>query len=90
MTTEKKEKIDCITFYNIISEYHDKQLKQHDSELFEKHFADCKLCHNFFNSFIDTMKMVEGPVRSKYNEITMPDAVREKMINFLIERQQKG
>ena len=89
MTSNELDKVDCIQFYNIISEYYDEQLSEHDKELFEKHFTDCKLCMRFFNSFLDTMSLISGPVKKKYESIEMPDEIKEKMISFLLERKGK-
>ncbi len=82
--------MDCAQFFSTVSEYYDKNLSSEEIELFEKHFKDCPACMTFFDGFIDTMKVIEGPCKEAYNSIEIPDFIEKRIVNFLSEKQPEA
>lgn len=69
--------MDCHTYIDLMTEYMEDDLSRDERALWEKHFADCEACKQFFQSFSSSVQLVDylktrpapAPVRQRLQRV---------------------
>jgi len=73
--------MDCHTYIDLMTEYMEGDLSAEERELWERHFADCEGCKQFFESFRSSVQLV-----NYLKTQPAPPQVRQRLQNILDER----
>jgi anti-sigma factor RsiW len=78
--------MDCENYVDLMTEYLEGDLSPHDRDAWEKHFADCPPCKDFFASFRSSLELVTylrarpapQPVRDRLHRVISDRLTHEK------------